>query len=70
MDAISLSVFADYINVASGEMGVALQKSAFSLNIRDCLDHSCVILMLLENYVRRPLISWRIWYLPCVMLSA
>lgn len=43
MDAISLSIFANRIDAICGEMGVTLQKSAFSPNIRDRLDYSCAI---------------------------
>jgi N-methylhydantoinase B len=40
---ISLSIFANRIDAICGEMGVTLQKSAFSPNIRDRLDYSCAI---------------------------
>ena len=43
MDAISLSIFANRIDAICGEMGITLQKSAFSPNIRDRLDYSCAI---------------------------
>lgn len=43
MDAISLSIFANRIDAICGEMGLTLQKSAFSPNIRDRLDYSCAI---------------------------
>ena len=43
MNAISLSIFANRIDAICGEMGVCLQKSAFSPNIRDRLDYSCAI---------------------------
>lgn len=43
MDAISLSIFANRIDAICSEMGAALQKSAFSPNIRDRLDYSCAI---------------------------
>jgi N-methylhydantoinase B len=43
VDAISLSIFANRIDAICGEMGVTLQKSAFSPNIRDRLDYSCAI---------------------------
>jgi len=43
VDAISLSIFANRIDAICGEMGVILQKSAFSPNIRDRLDYSCAI---------------------------
>lgn len=38
MNAIRLSIFANRIDAICGEMGVTLQKSAFSPNIRDWLD--------------------------------
>jgi len=43
VDAIRLSIFANRIDAICGEMGVTLQKSAFSPNIRDRLDYSCAI---------------------------
>jgi len=43
MNAISLSIFANRIDAICLEMGVTLQKSAFSPNIRDRLDYSCAI---------------------------
>lgn len=43
MDAIALSIFANRIDAICGEMGVTLQKSAFSPNIRDRLDYSCAV---------------------------
>jgi len=43
MDSISLSIFANRIDAICGEMGVTLQKSAFSPNIRDRLDYSCAV---------------------------
>ena len=43
MDAVRLSIFANRIDAICGEMGVTLQKSAFSPNIRDRLDYSCAI---------------------------
>lgn len=43
MDAISLSIFANRIDAVCEEMGAALQKAAFSPNIRDRLDYSCAI---------------------------
>jgi len=43
VDAISLSLFANRIDAICSEMGVTLQKSAFSPNIRDRLDYSCAI---------------------------
>jgi N-methylhydantoinase B len=43
VDAISLSIFANRIDAICGEMGITLQKSAFSPNIRDRMDYSCAI---------------------------
>ena len=43
MDVIALSIFANRIDAVCEEMGVALQKSAFSPNIRDRLDYSCAV---------------------------
>ncbi len=43
MDAIQLSIFANRIDAVCEEMGVVLQKSAFSPNIRDRLDYSCAV---------------------------
>ncbi len=43
MDSISLSLFANRIEAVCEEMGAALQKSAFSPNIRDRLDYSCAV---------------------------
>ncbi len=43
MDSIRLSIFANRIDAICGEMGVTLQKSAFSPNIRDRLDYSCAV---------------------------
>ncbi|MCK5262031.1 MAG: hydantoinase B/oxoprolinase family protein [Gammaproteobacteria bacterium] len=43
MNAISLSIFANRIDAICEEMGVTLQKAAFSPNIRDRLDYSCAI---------------------------
>jgi N-methylhydantoinase B len=43
MDAISLSIFANRIDAICSEMGVTLQRAAFSPNIRDRLDYSCAI---------------------------
>jgi len=43
MNAIKLSIFANRIDAICAEMGVTLQKSAFSPNIRDRLDYSCAI---------------------------
>ncbi|MDH5710610.1 MAG: hydantoinase B/oxoprolinase family protein [Gammaproteobacteria bacterium] len=43
MDAIALSIFANRIDAICEEMGVTLQKAAFSPNIRDRLDYSCAV---------------------------
>ena len=43
MNAISLSIFANRIDAICEEMGVTLQRAAFSPNIRDRLDYSCAI---------------------------
>ena len=43
MNAIALSIFANRINAICEEMGVTLQKAAFSPNIRDRLDYSCAV---------------------------
>jgi N-methylhydantoinase B len=43
VDAIRLSIFANRIDAICSEMGVTLQRSAFSPNIRDRLDYSCAI---------------------------
>jgi N-methylhydantoinase B len=43
MDAIQLSIFSNRIDAICDEMGVTLQRSAFSPNIRDRLDYSCAI---------------------------
>lgn len=43
MNAISLSIFANRIDAICEEMGVTLQKAAFSPNIRDRLDYSCAV---------------------------
>ena len=43
MDAIALSLFANRIDAICEEMGVTLQKAAFSPNIRDRLDYSCAV---------------------------
>lgn len=43
MDAITLSIFANRIDAVCEEMGVTLQKTAFSPNIRDRLDYSCAV---------------------------
>ena len=41
--AIELSIFSNRINAVCEEMGVVLQKAAFSPNIRDRLDYSCAV---------------------------
>ncbi len=43
MNAIELSIFTSRISAICDEMGVVLQKAAFSPNIRDRLDYSCAI---------------------------
>lgn len=43
MDAVALSIFANRIDAVCSEMGVTLQRSAFSPNIRDRLDYSCAV---------------------------
>ena len=43
LGAIELSIFSNRINAVCEEMGAALQKSAFSPNIRDRLDYSCAV---------------------------
>lgn len=43
MDAISLSIFANRIDAVCDEMGAALQRAAFSPNIRDRQDYSCAV---------------------------
>ena len=43
MDAITLSIFSNRIDAVCEEMGVTLQKTAFSPNIRDRLDYSCAV---------------------------
>lgn len=43
MNAIELSIFTSRISAVCDEMGVVLQKAAFSPNIRDRLDFSCAI---------------------------
>lgn len=43
MDAISLSIFSSRISAVCDEMGVVLQRSAFSPNIKDRLDFSCAV---------------------------
>ena len=43
MNAIALSIFANRIDAICEEMGVTLQKAAFSPNIRDRLDYSCAV---------------------------
>lgn len=43
MNPIQLSIFSSKVSSIAEEMGVALQRSAFSPNIRDRLDYSCAI---------------------------
>ena len=43
MNVIELSVFSSRISAICDEMGVVLQKAAFSPNIRDRLDYSCAL---------------------------
>ncbi len=43
MNVIELSIFTSRISAICDEMGVVLQKAAFSPNIRDRLDYSCAI---------------------------
>ena len=43
MNAIGLSIFANRIEAVCDEMGAALQRAAFSPNIRDRLDFSCAV---------------------------
>ena len=43
MNAIELSLFASRIEAVCEEMGAALQRSAFSPNIKDRLDFSCAV---------------------------
>ena len=43
MNPVELSIFANRIEAVCDEMGAALQRSAFSPNIRDRLDYSCAV---------------------------
>ena len=43
VDAISLEVFKNLFASVPEEMGLVLQRAAFSPNIRERLDHSCAI---------------------------
>jgi len=43
MNPIELSIFANRIEAVCDEMGAALQRAAFSPNIRDRLDYSCAV---------------------------
>lgn len=43
VDAISLEVYANLFASVAEEMGVALQRAAFSPNIRERLDYSCAV---------------------------
>jgi len=43
MNPIELSIFANRIEAICDEMGAALQRAAFSPNIRDRLDYSCAV---------------------------
>jgi N-methylhydantoinase B len=43
MNAIQLSIFSNRLDAVCEEMGAALQRSAFSPNIRDRLDYSCAV---------------------------
>jgi N-methylhydantoinase B len=43
MDVIELSLFASRVSAVCDEMGAALQRAAFSPNIRDRLDFSCAV---------------------------
>lgn len=43
MNPIELGIFASRLNAICAEMGVVLQRAAFSPNIRDRLDFSCAI---------------------------
>jgi N-methylhydantoinase B len=43
MNPIALSIFANRIEAVCDEMGAALQRAAFSPNIRDRLDYSCAV---------------------------
>lgn len=43
MNPVQLGVFASRLSAVAAEMGVVLQRSAFSPNIRDRLDYSCAV---------------------------
>ena len=43
MNSVELSIFANRIEAVCDEMGAALQRAAFSPNIRDRLDYSCAV---------------------------
>ena len=43
MNPVALSIFANRIEAVCDEMGAALQRAAFSPNIRDRLDYSCAV---------------------------
>lgn len=43
MNSVELSIFANRIDAVCEEMGAALQRAAFSPNIRDRLDYSCAV---------------------------
>ena len=43
MNPVELSIFANRIEAICDEMGAALQRAAFSPNIRDRLDYSCAV---------------------------
>jgi N-methylhydantoinase B len=43
MNSIELSIFSNRIDAVCDEMGAALQRAAFSPNIRDRLDFSCAV---------------------------
>ena len=43
MNSVELSIFANRIDAVCDEMGAALQRAAFSPNIRDRLDFSCAV---------------------------
>jgi len=43
MNPVELSIFANRIEAVCDEMGAALQRAAFSPNIRDRLDYSCAV---------------------------
>lgn len=43
MDVVDLNLFSSRIRAICGEMGVVLQRSAISTNIKDRLDYSCAL---------------------------